>query len=309
MDIFSSEPRQTETMRTTRMKQHSDTPTQSTATQIVTRLTSTTTYLTLLIALSLFTGCESGGRTSTPSPASSNSPLAQANADYQAGHYSSAYQSATNAYNEHHTNSQIHKQAGYLAGLSAYQLRKYDDAQKYLRPLRVDTNPNIAGNASATLGLIARENNRPAEAVILFKNAYRKLSDQDQAEAAYQAGLAYRKLGQTAQARQQFLLARAASHDSKFRSQVDQYIQDTGWTVQLGAFTSITNAQKRLAEYDTMPARRSLGSAHILQQSNTTAGTTLYLVRVGNFMDYNLAAQARSKITGPAVIKTIHPKS
>ena len=270
---------------------------------------SLTIFILFIIPLITLTACNNTAKTTSINPASPTSPLARVNADYQQGRYSSAYQNAGTIYNDHHNNSPIRDQAAYFAGLSAYHLNKYNEADRYLQPLRTNSDRTIAGNASATLGLIAREQNHPAEAILLFKAAYQKLTAQDRAEAAYQTGLAYRELNQTAQARQQFLLARAASRDSQFRSQVDQYIQDTGWTVQLGAFSSITNAQKRLNEYNHMNASHSLGQARILQQSNSATHTTLYLVQVGNFMDYNLAAQARSKITGPAVITTIHPKS
>ena len=188
----------------------------------------------ILITLITFTGCNTTTVTPTSPNSTSTSPLARANRDYQSARYSSAYGNATAAYHQNRSNSAIHKQAAYLAGLSAYQLHQYDDASKYLQPLRADPDPEIAGNSSATLGLIAREQNQPAQAIPLFRNAYRKLTGQDRAEAAYQTGLSYRDLNQTAQARQQFLLARSASQDSQFRSRVDQYISTTVGTVQLG---------------------------------------------------------------------------
>lgn len=256
-------------------------------------------------------GCASGpGKTTvaeggmTPDRVSTNT-LESASADYREGRYGSAYTTATLVYSRSRWKAVVREQSGYLAGMSAYQLKRYDDADRYLTGLTTSGNAVVAGNASATLGLVDREERRDAEAVVHFKEAYRKLSGQDRAEAAYQCGMAYRAIGQPTQARQQFLLARGASDDPSFRAMVGRYLEDTGWTIQIGAFSTLERARKRVAEYDRMSSREALGSARIIDEYDTVTRKSLYLVQVGNFLDYELASRARWRITGPSMVATL----
>jgi len=235
----------------------------------------------------------------------SSRTLESANVDYREGRYRSAYTTATFVYSQNRGKAGVREQAGYLAGMSAYQLKRYDEAGRYLKPLTTSGNALLAGNASATLGLVDREQHRDAEAVVHFKDAYRELSGQDRAEAAYQCAMTYRAMGRPTQARQQFLLARGASQDGRFRTMVGRYLEDTGWTIQIGAFSTLERARARVAEYERMPSRKSLGSARIIDEYDTVKRKSLYLVQVGNFLDYELASLARSRITGPSMVATL----
>ncbi len=266
----------------------------------------------LTISLSLFlvaAGCQNGSTHSTRSgdqlrPTSS---LALVSENYNAGRYHIAMTDAEYIFRTSKSQVEVRDQAAYFVGLSAFQTEAFAKAEQYLKPLEANRNDTISGNSSATLGLIDLRADRAPMAVVHFKRASRKLEGEDRAQAAFQCGLAYRQLGQTSSARQQFMIARATTNNADFRNRINTYVANTGWTIQLGAFTRRSNAELRAAQFDSMTtARASLGPALILDESDAT-GHTLYVVQVGNFMDYTLATRARDQITGPAMILTIDP--
>ena len=234
--------------------------------------------------------------------------VSDATAYYDAGRYDQAFTAATEVYRSSSPTSRTREEAAYIAGLSAFQLGRHREASSYLRPLTDHEDDTIAGNASATMGLIAEEANRQEEAVLHFTRAYDLLHGPDRAEAAHHAAEIYQALGRTSQARKYFLLARAGTDDPGKREEIQSQIDTTGWTVQLGAFTNLNNALRRAREYDATAVANSVGPASVVEK-RAPDGRMLYYVQVGSFFDHQLAERARLRIGGPSIVTQIDASS
>lgn len=245
-------------------------------------------------------GADGSDATASATP-SGRDGLALARKAYSLGAWNEAYTEA-DAVRRTARNPLLRDEAAYLAGLAAYRLGDAANAERLLTPLVNNPDDQLAANASATLGLLALSRNQLELAVERFQAAQKGLTGQDRAEAAYHAGLAHQRLGQAGQARTQFILARAASDDQDFLARVGAELESTGFTLQLGAFSSVENAERFAASLADSPVTRRLGEPRIVAQEQADGGT-LYLVRVGRFSSLQSAISTRDTLAiRPALV-------
>lgn len=220
---------------------------------------------------------------------------------YESGRYTDAFDGASVAAAK---GSGIKRDnAALIAGLSAQALNRNADAEKYLRPLIANPNQTLSGEAGAALGLIASERGDHADAAALLSVAGRKL-DKDQAARAFMyAGDSYKSAGQHTEARGLWSLAQSkVTNDSSLRIMIGDRLSQTASTagkspskvstpaagkpsakgnaatpfcVQVGAFSSFTNAQKQLGRF------RAYGAPRVVEVDR--AGQKLFAVRVGTY--------------------------
>ena len=120
------------------------------------------------------------------------------------------------------------REAAYLAGLAAYRLEQFEAAQRYLTTAAGDDQPQIAGGALVTLGLIYSEAGRHEAAGEAFVRGARKLSGEDRALAYFHASTAAGKQRRWTEQRTYLNLARSISHDGKLRRQIDRQLAVVG---------------------------------------------------------------------------------
>src|SRR5690606_32472204 len=197
-------------------------------------------------------------------------------AAYDAGRYEQAYQQAARLST---TNSPHATTAAYIAGMSAVQLERLQSASRYLQVAAQSDDPQLATDAKATLGLVYARLNRHDLAARTLVEAAGRLSGQDRANAYYYAALSEQKLGRWPQARTNLTLARAHSREDTFRQRVEEQLNVTGFTIQIGAFGSEDNAQKAAADVAQQAGTLRIGTPRI-QQAATSEGQTMLLVQV-----------------------------
>lgn len=194
-------------------------------------------------------------------------------------------------------------QAGLIAGLSAYALNRDEAAERWLAPLAANSgDPEIAGRASATMGLLAADKGKHADAVRLLTRAGESLTGDEGARAWIYAGDSYRALGQADETKAAYGKARdAGATDEDLVAMIAQrerapinppagppYTGAVGsaapagakFTLQVGAFSTRANA---------MDAARRLGRQMMtvgvpyVVQTTSKDGKTMHALRVGGF--------------------------
>jgi len=204
--------------------------------------------------------------------------------------------------------------AALIAGLSAQALNRNAEAEKFLRPLIANPDPVFSGEAGAAVGLIAAEQGDHTQAATLLSAAGRKLQADGAARAFMYAGDSYKSSGKTAEARGMWSLAQTkVATDSSLRVMIgDRLSKATSspikpatpvaaknaagniFCVQVGAFSSFTNAQKQLGRF------RSYGAPRVVEVDR--GGQTLFTVRVGNYTDRAEADRVAKNIGAEAKV-------
>lgn len=192
-------------------------------------------------------------------------------------------------------------EAAYLAGLSAQALGQLHNADKMLNKAKASPDPSLATDAADALGLVYSQQERYAEAQRELLWAAERLTGERKARAYFYAGIAQQKLGQWSQARTTLVLARGLTRDAGFRTQIDQQVNVTGWTLQLGAFTDRGSARD-LAESIAAKARDMKLGLPRLVNGTTADGQTVTFVHVGQFTSYQSATRYRDALGTPGVL-------
>jgi len=235
----------------------------------------------LLAALTpLLAGCASAGSGSYTSL-------------YEAGRYAEAQRAAAGVAATRPANPPA--EAALIAGLSSYALRQPEEAERWLRPLLSHEDRSIAGAAAATVGLIAQSRGDDEETSALLAQAASQLSGDEAANAALHAGDAQQRLGRVEAARLSYNLGLAIVDDRRLRTLLEQRLDQTGFTVQVGAYARLANAEahaRRLVEQTSeigVPAPRVI-------ESTDADGRRLYLVQIGAFRSKNRADRVRASL-------------
>lgn len=204
-------------------------------------------------------------------------------------------------------------QANLIAGLSAQALNRNPEAEKYLAPLVKNGDPKVSSEASAALGLLYAEGGRHAEAVELLAAAGRSLQGDQAARAFMYAGDSYRSLDKETEARGMWSLAQTkVTDDAALRVMIGDRLNaaaakpavpvakpapgKTQFTVQVGAFSNFTNAQKQLARF------RAYGNPRVVEVDRN--GKKLFVVRVGNYDQRQDADRVAKTIGAEAKVMT-----
>ena len=239
----------------------------------------------VLLALALTViGCEA-----TQGP----SPTDQAQTHYQRGDYARAQTSAARAAAT--AGGSQRDLANYMAGMSAYKLDNFSLAERYLRVAAGSRDEAMAADAQSTLGLIYSQQGRYSQAAQMFQYSAKHQSGEDRAQAYFYAGIALQKLGRWPQARTSLLLAKKNTRDAHLTQRINTQLAVTGYTVQVGAFTSRANADKAAAQYAAKAAQAKLGTVLVVPSTGTN-GRSVNLVQVGRYATFSAASSARQKL-------------
>ncbi len=186
-------------------------------------------------------------------------------------------------------------EAAYLAGMSAVELKQPDLAERYLGRAAQSDHRELAGDALATLGMLANSQQRYSRGSEFLLRAADKLTGPDRANAYLQAGIAQQKLGWWPQARATLMLARQSSGDPRFLATVNAYLETTGFTLQFGAYNDVRLAQDHVNRLAKLPAAAAYGSPRAVRSADD-AGRLLYRVHLGRFSSHMTAGQARQQL-------------
>lgn len=253
-----------------------------------------------LPAFLLFTGCASeGGSGSDDAITSSGHGLNAAVADYQAGRYDAAHSKSLSAMREAASDGQAASRdhAAYLAGLSAFRMRQFDEAETRLLTAAQSDDPQTLGRSKALLGLIRIEQNRPAAAAEYLRDAAQLLEGSEAAEARYQASMAYEQAGNPAAARSVASAVPGSPPASTSSSQGPSANSSAigVFAIQVGAFADLTNAQSAAAEARALASQHRLGDVRIVPRKDSRT-RTLYVVQFGEFSSRIEAENARRQL-------------
>mgnify|MGYP001502791369 CR=1 FL=1 len=193
------------------------------------------------------------------------------------------------------------EEAAFIVGMSAYELKRYDEAEVWLRPLTRSTDKAIAGRASATLGLIAASQGVYTTAALDLMAAGRKLEGDEGARAMLMAGDCYRLVGRLDAATSAYALGKGMAQSAKLKETLASRQENSAYTVQFGAFSSYGNATRALEGARMRAAAQGLPAPTIVSSTDVT-GRTLYLVQAGKYPTKDQAAAARVRLGGELVV-------
>ena len=250
-------------------------------------------YILCTALILTLTACESNQPTSS---------LDQALSAYNASDYANAQTAAESVARS--SSGETKTRANYLAGMSAFKLNRTSQAQLHLTKVTSTSDREAAANANATLGLIAAQQGRHPQAIQYLTVATKTLKGDDLANAYYHLALSEQKLGYDSTARTHFELANKNASNSNLRNQISDRRNTSGWTIQLGAFSSKNNADRHAISSTTNA--RSAGLTSPLVVPANVSGRNLYLVQVGRFSTYTAALAARTKLNrSDAIVQSI----
>ena len=260
--------------------------------------------VTALLAVFVLTGCQNSALQGTYLEDSyvdlrSTATIEEVTVAYNQGDYQTAYDLGKPIAWDRFRNDRY--EAAYLAGLSAQTLGQLQNASKTLNKAKASPDPSLATDAADALGLVYSQQGRYAEAQRELLWAAERLDGERKARAYFYAGIAQQKLGQWSQARTTLVLARGLTREASFKTQIDQQVSVTGWTLQLGAFLDRQSA-RNLAESIAARSRdMRLGLPRLVNGQNAS-GESITFVHVGQFTSYQSAARYRDALDTPGVL-------
>lgn len=282
------------------------------------KFTGTLTWGQLAVAAGLVLcvgGCNSGTRTSKAYIDS-----------YSKGEYADAYREGAKAAMD--SEGKDHDKAALIAGQAAHAQGNFSDAQRWLRPLLDSQDQQIAGQAAATLGLIAQQSGDEQQAADLLRTAGDKLTLDAGAKSQLFAGDSLSRLGKKNEAQEAWEKAQGqAKYDLELQATIaarlaggpvppvtprpgmpkaaataSEPIKTGNFTLQSGVFSTLSRAV-RAADEITPQARKAGYEAPRVVNTIDSKGRHLYAVRFGKFPNKSVADSARSKF-GSSVIAT-----
>ncbi len=247
---------------------------------------------------SALSACAGSGGTGSGGGSVDNSSYVS---QFARGDYAGAKSTALAAARESSGTNQ--DRANLIAGLSAAQLGQNAEATKLLSPLTSNGDREIAGRATAGMGLVARNQGEKAKAATLMVEGAKKLSGDPAAKAYLAAGDTYAEIGAREQAMTQYGAGAAVAQGADLRAALQERLTGKRYTVQLGAFTNKTNADKKAGEVRSRAVSLGLGIPKI--QPATVKGKASYLVQVGDFASKQEARLASAKMGGGSVVAEV----
>ncbi|MFA9480189.1 SPOR domain-containing protein [Phycisphaerales bacterium AB-hyl4] len=186
-------------------------------------------------------------------------------------------------------------EAAYVGGLAAMRIGRLNSAERLLRQASRSRDGSLRGDALANLGLLQYRSGRYEQAADQLTQGAEYLSGEDRAQAYFYAGIAQQRLGRWPQARTSLLLARNTTESESLRQRALDQLSVTGYTVQLGAFSTEENARSAAEEVAERSVEMRFGSPRIVP-ARSTDGRTMTLVHVGTFSSYQGAYDARARM-------------
>jgi septal ring-binding cell division protein DamX len=237
-------------------------------------------------------GCAGGGGEGDLSKGPGGD-LGSAIVDYNSGDYENAHSKSLAAMRDAASegDATARDQASYVAGLSAYRMRQFDEAETRLLSASHSSDSDVQGRSKAMLGLIRVEQNRPASAGEYFRDAATHLEGNDASEARYQASIAFEEAGNPAAAD---TVSRAPTSTST-ASAASAGAPSGLFAIQVGAFENLANAQSAANDARALASREGFGEVRIIPRRDSRS-RTLYVVQFGSFSSRTAAESARREI-------------
>ncbi|HBS28783.1 MAG TPA: hypothetical protein DEB06_04890 [Phycisphaerales bacterium] len=185
--------------------------------------------------------------------------------------------------------------------MSAFELKRYDDAVNWLDRVDQSRDTEVAGRAIATKGLVHAERGNYALAAIDLSSAGRLLKGEESARAYYFSGECYTIIGRLDAAQRAYSLARGAGGSGTIAGQARTRLAPSDFTVQVGAFSQWSNAETASRGARARTSAVGLEAPRIVE-SRDVNGRTMYLVQVGAFKTKQQAQAARVRLGGDAVV-------
>jgi cell division protein FtsN len=182
------------------------------------------------------------------------------------------------------------EQAAYLAGLCAYQLSDFTEAERRLTAALETKDAGLRAQSQAMLGLVRLEQERNSEAARLLESASRELTGQQKARATYFAGQAHEKAGNGVTAGKLYAAA-ATGNEYKSASAGGT----SGFSIQVGAFQDATRAHSAAEQVQSLASVNGLNPVRVVQ-SSAGRGKMLYVVQFGSFDSRQDAERTRRDI-------------
>jgi septal ring-binding cell division protein DamX len=193
--------------------------------------------------------------------------------------------------------------ANLIAGLSAAQLGENPEASRLLSPLTTHSDPEIAGRAIAGTGLVARNQGDKARGASLMSDGAKKVTGDMAAKGHMAAGDTYAEIGARDQAMAEYRAGAAVAQRPDLKSSLQERLEGKRYTVQVGAFASRANADRKAGEVRSKAESLGLGAPKV--QTGTASGKTSYLVQIGNYPTRQDAKLAALKMGGGAVVAQV----
>lgn len=219
---------------------------------------------------------------------------------FQAGRYEAALRQAEAVHAQ--STGLERARAALIAGQSLHALGRDTESTRWLQPLSSHQDDAIAGNALATLGLIAMSQSRHGSAASQLSAAARRLSGDDAARAAMYAGDSYRAVNDVRRATESYELAAARAVSPALKREVTDRTAGRTYAIQLGAFAQRAAADRTASGARAVAARAGLATPRI-EPTTDASGRTLFAVRIGEFASRPVAEQAlaRSGLSGTVI--------
>lgn len=186
-----------------------------------------------------------------------------------------------------------------IAGLSAAQLKQNAEAVRLLSPLTTHNDNEIAGRAIAGTGLVARNQGDKSRAATLLADGAKKLTGDTGARAYLASGDAFAELGRKSEAQAQYTSGLGLAQSADLKAALAERATGKRFTVQVGAFSSRANADKRAKEVRGQSISLGLGEPRVF--TAVTNGKTTYVVQLGDFPTKQDARNASAKIGGASI--------
>ncbi len=220
--------------------------------------------------------------------------LADANGAYQRGDYPQAYAFAASISNSGPSLDRF--EAAYVAGLAATQLGQDDKAIKHLKRAVRAYDKQMASDAGVMLGLAYARQGKDAQAAETLIAAAPRQSDEAQAKAYFHAADAQQRLGRWASARDYLLLSKSTTQDLSLVAAIDERLAVNGFTLEIGSFEDLANAQAAAEKYDVVAKQIGIKGTRTVEDP-ARAGRVR--VHVGEFSTFASAASYRQPLGLP----------
>lgn len=253
-------------------------------------------------------GCAGKGKAgpsagATPAARSSSSAPGVSSDDpaslYRAGRYASAFEAAKSRASR--ATGAEKERLSLIAGMSAAAMDRNTDAILWLKPLTSSSDAEVAGRASAGVGLIEAEEGRHASAVPYLSAAAEKLSGDEAAKARFYLGESQAASGKSLEANASYRAAASAASDPKLRRLANDRLSLTAFTLQLGSFRDAAKARQVATAATTRTRSAGLPAPRVVTKS-LPDGRSVFAVQVGVYREMSKAQADKARLGGDAVV-------
>lgn len=242
-----------------------------------------------LSILSLLTLMCAGG-CGIPS-AEADAKLSQYSEVYRQGRYEEVVSQTTEFMREYHYTTAV-AEAHYLRGMAKARLKDSSGAEADLNEaIRLTRHAEVKGKAQVELGEMAFGRGNLHGAETYFRQALQNLPDNKPPAdiALYRLGCLYQRQGKWSEADEQFSLVMYKFSGTPIANQSSVLSRCKAWTIQVGSFDDIRNAQVLARQLNAQGMPASV-------ESVTKDGRLRNRVQVGRHATYDQAVAAMQEL-------------